>query len=53
MPLTIHASTHVQLELEGQPFVVNVVMVSPLTLKAILGLDFLQEQEASSNGRRM
>ena len=45
-PLTIHGSARVKLELEGEEFMVNTMVVSPLTSEAILGLDFLQEQQA-------
>ena len=45
-PLTIHGSARVMLELEGEEFTVDTVVVSPLTSEAILGLDFLQEQQA-------
>ena len=37
---------NVKLELEGEEFTVDTVVVSPLTSEAILGLDFLQEQQA-------
>ena len=46
-PLTIHGSARVELGLEGEKFTTEVVVVSPLTSEAILGLDFLQEQQAS------
>ena len=46
-PLTIHGSARVALELEGEQLVIDVVVVSPLTTEAILGLDFLKEQRAS------
>ena len=45
-PLTIHGSAQVKLELEGKEFLTEIVVVSPLTSEAILGLDFLQEQQA-------
>lgn len=45
-PLTIHGSAHVELELEGEKFIAEAVVVSPLTSEAILGVDFLQEQQA-------
>lgn len=46
---TIYGSAGVQLELEGHPFAADMVVISPLTSEAILGLNFLQEQEASIN----
>ena len=46
-PLTIHGCACVELELEGNTFMTDIVVVSPLTAEAILGLDFLQEQQAS------
>ncbi len=46
-PLTIHGSARVELELEGEKFTTPIVVVSPLTSEAILGLDFLQGQQAS------
>ena len=46
-PLTIHGSASIELELEGEPFSTDVVVVSPLTSEAILGLNFLQEQQAT------
>ena len=45
-PLNIHGSACVKLELEGEKFSTEVVIVSPLPSEAILGLDFLQEQQA-------
>ena len=36
-----------RVELEGRRFVADVVVVSPLTSEAILGLDFLRQQQAS------
>ena len=48
-PLTIYGSARVELDLEGEKFTTEVVVVSPLTSEAILGLDFLQEQQASIN----
>ena len=46
-PLTIHGSAHAEVELEGEPFITDIVVVSPLTSEAILGLDFLQEHQAT------
>ena len=46
-PLTIHGCACVELELEGNTFMTDIVVVSPLTAEAILGLGFLQEQQAS------
>ena len=45
-PLNVHGSACVKLELEGEKFSTEVVIVSPLPSEAILGLDFLQEQQA-------
>ena len=46
-PLTIHGSACVSLELEGRKFLTDLVVVSPLTSQAILGIDFLQAQQAT------
>ena len=46
-PLTVHGCTSVELVFGHHKFVSNVVVVSPLTSEAILGLDFLTEQQAS------
>ena len=46
-PLTIHGSARVELDLEGEKFTTEIVVVSPLTSETILGLDFLQGQQAS------
>ena len=46
-PLTIHGSAHIELELGGGKFEAEVVVVSPLTSEAILGLDFLQKEKAT------
>jgi predicted aspartyl protease len=45
-PLTIHGCTNVELEMGNEKFTAQVVVVSPLTSEAILGLDFLKEHEA-------
>lgn len=45
-PLTVHGCTHLDLSLGGNTFSTNFVIVSPLTSEAILGIDFLQEQQA-------
>ena len=45
--LTIHGCACVNLELGGKKFQTNVVVVSLLTSEAILGLDFLQAQQAT------
>ena len=45
-PLTIHGSARVSVELEGELRQMDVVVVSPLTTEAILGLDFLTENGA-------
>ena len=54
-PLTVHGCASVDLELGHHKFERNVVVVSPLTSEAILGLDFLTEQQASIDlgGRRL
>ena len=46
-PLTVRGCASVELELGGEKFMVEIVVVSPLTSEAILGLDFLREREAS------
>ena len=46
-PLTIHGCACIELMLGGKPFLTEIVVVSPLTSEAILGLDFLQGQQAS------
>ena len=46
-PLTIHGSARVELELEEEKFATEIVVVSPLTTEAILGLDFLSQHRAS------
>ena len=45
-PLTIHCSATVYLHLDRESLATDVVVVSPLTAGAILGLDFLQEYQA-------
>ncbi len=45
-PLTIHGVATVDLHLNGLSITTDVVVVSPLTAEAILGLDFLQEYRA-------
>ena len=46
-PLTIHGCACVELELEGaKKFTTEVVVVSPLTSEAILGLDFIKRHRA-------
>ena len=44
--LTVHGRATVKLYLEGVSTTIDVVVVSPLTAEAILGLDFLQEHQA-------
>ena len=44
-PLTVHGC--VELKLGTERFVTEVVVASPLTSEAILGLDFLVEHQAS------
>ena len=46
-PLTIHDSARVELELEEEKFATEIVVVNPLTIEAILGLDFLSQHRAS------
>ena len=48
-PLTVHGCASVELELGGRHFMTEIVIVDPLTSEAILGLDFLQEQQALIN----
>ena len=45
-PLTIHGCASGCLQLGAKSFQTTVVVVSPLTSEAILGIDFLQAQEA-------
>ena len=53
MPLTLHGCACVNLELGGRGFKTEMVVVSPLTSEAILGIDFLQGQQAVIDlGRR-
>ena len=46
-PLTVHGSASIQLKLGNEGFITEVLVVSPLTSEAILGLDFLMEYQAS------
>ena len=46
-PLTVHGCARVDLMFGPEKFVTEIVVVSPLTSEAILGLDFLMEQQAS------
>ncbi len=46
-PLTVHGQAKVDLWLYGHRYPTRVVVVSPLTTEAILGLDFLRERKAS------
>ena len=46
MPLTVHGCACVNLNLGGRDFKTGMVVVSPLTSEAILGIDFLQGQQA-------
>jgi hypothetical protein len=46
-PLTVHGCARVDLMFGPERFVTVIVVVSPLTSEAILGLDFLMEQQAS------
>ena len=53
MPLTIHGCACVDLEFGSRGFKTEMVVVSPLTSEAILGIDFLQGQQAVIDlGRR-
>ena len=45
-PLTIHGCADIMLGVGGRNFKTEMVVVSPLTSEAILGLDFLQRQRA-------
>ena len=45
-PLTIHGRAHLTLHLGGRNMNTEMVVVSPLTSEAILGIDFLQAQRA-------
>ena len=45
-PLTIHGCTCMTLQLGGRDIQTKMVVVSPLTSEAILGIDFLQAQQA-------
>ena len=45
-PLTIHGCMCMALELGGKTFQTDFVVVSPLTSEAIIGIDFLQAQQA-------
>ena len=46
-PLAVHGCANIELELGSEKFSMDVVMVSPLTSDAILGVDFLSQQQAS------
>ena len=46
-PLTVHGSASIELKLGNEGFITEVLVVSPLTSEAILGLDFLMEHQAS------
>ena len=46
MPLTVHGCVCVNLVLGDREYQTNMVIVSPLTSEAILGIDFLQGQQA-------
>ena len=45
-PLTVHGHACMTLQLGGRDFLTDMVVVSPLTSEAILGVDFLQAQQA-------
>ena len=46
-PLSVHGCARLGLGLGGRKFQVEFVVVSPLTSEAILGIDFLQAQQAT------
>ena len=46
-PLTVHGRSHITLGIGSNLFVVDVVVVTPLTSQAILGLNFVVEQRAT------
>ena len=48
-PLTVHGCARIDLILGPEKFVTEVVVVGPLPSEAILGLDFLIDQQASIN----
>ena len=48
-PLTTHGRARVQAMLEGEKVTLNAIVVSNLTLDAILGLEFLRENNAIIN----
>ena len=49
LPLTTHGRARVQAMLEGEKVTLNAIVVSNLTLDAILGLEFLRENNAIIN----
>ena len=49
VPLTVHGCARITLGLGAESFQVEVVVASPLTLQAILGLNFLLQQQATIN----
>ena len=51
-PLKVHGQSKVTLNLAGETFTTNVIVVSPLTSPAILGLDFLRKHNATINLHR-
>lgn len=46
-PLQTHGCTNVTIDVDGRAYQIDVVVVSPLTTEAILGLDFLRTHQAS------
>jgi len=44
-PLHVHGQAEVQVEVKGELLQAEVLVVSPLTTEAILGLDFLRKHE--------
>ncbi len=48
-PLTVHGRVTVNLQMKARILATDIVVVSPVTAEAILGLDFLQEHQAQIN----
>ena len=44
-PLQVHRQVKVKVEVQGEVFQMDALVVSPLTAEAILGLDFLRKYE--------
>ena len=47
MPLTVHGCANVNLRLGQETFQSEVVVASPLTSEAIIGIDFLLKEQAA------